>query len=69
MTHFLLLNILIELTKNYGSVAKEFFILEKNKSLTLLFILHKCFAPAKADTRKKSDSFLCSVQVSKGVKD
>lgn len=53
MTHFLLLNVSIELTKNYGGVAKEdgFFILEK-----ILMLLSFCFfAPAKVYTRKKSD--------------
>lgn len=65
MTHFLLLNISIEWTKNYGGVAKEdgFFVLEKNSLVTLLFApIGKCFAPAKVDTRKKS-----SVPVCKGV--
>lgn len=61
MAHFLLLNISVDLTKNYEGGAKEdgFFIFlrkEKNSLLTLLFAaIHKCFAPPKVDTRKKSD--------------
>lgn len=60
MTHFLLLNISIELTKSYGGVAKEdvFFIVEKNSLVTLLFTpIHKCLPLQRLDTRKKSDKF------------